>query len=385
MRTNKGISMKKILILTGRYLPGFKDGGPVRSLINLVDSFGDKYEIRIMCTDRDHGDNEPYPDINVYDYNQVGNAKVFYVPPQGYSASLIKRLSDDADILYCCGPYNDYAITAMLLNRIGKIHCPFVIASMGSFSPLAYSIKGKKKHIFIAVLKALGFFKNVIWSVTSKREEEELKAVMGNKARTIIAEDLPRKVITKHVHQKEDNSLKLIFLSRISRKKNLLGAARILKNVKNVNITFDIYGNLEDKDYYRECEEALKTLPSNIKWEYKGEAKASEVLNIWAGYDAFLFPTFGENYGHVIAEALSGGCIPIISDQTPWMDLEDNNCGYALPLSDENAFVQVVTKLAELNNDEFNKKIEAAYSYIKEHNEKSINNSGYLKIFELGS
>lgn len=376
--------MKRILILTGRYLPGFKDGGPVRSIVNLVDCFGDKFDIRIMCIDRDHGDTDSYPDILIYDWNDVRGAKVFYVPPQGFSLSLIKRLSDEADVVYCCGPYNDYAIKAMLLNRMGLIRCPFVVASMGSFSPEAYAIKGGKKRLFVAVMKLFGFFKKLTWSVTSEREEEELRTVIGKKAKTIIAEDLPRKGIITHTHVKEEKSLKVIFLSRISRKKNLLKAINALKTVsKELQVTFDIYGNMEDPEYYSECEAQLANLPGNVKWEYKGLADSEAVPGIWAEYDAFLFPTMGENYGHVIAEAMSGGCVPVISDQTPWMDLAENRCGYVIPLEDTEGFTKAVEELAFLKPDKMAEMAGNAQEYIRRHNEESIAHSGYLKIFEM--
>lgn len=32
---------RRILILNGRYLPGYKDGGPVRSIKNLTDRLGE--------------------------------------------------------------------------------------------------------------------------------------------------------------------------------------------------------------------------------------------------------------------------------------------------------------------------------------------------------
>ena len=35
-------------------------------------------------------------------------------------------------------------------------------------------------------------------------------------------------------------------------------------------------------------------------------------------YDAFVFPTRGENFGHVIAESLSASCPVVCTDQTPW-------------------------------------------------------------------
>lgn len=50
--------MRKILILAGRYLPGYKDGGPLRTLINLTDALGDEYEFYIACFDRDQGETQ---------------------------------------------------------------------------------------------------------------------------------------------------------------------------------------------------------------------------------------------------------------------------------------------------------------------------------------
>lgn len=376
--------MRRILILMGRYLPGFKDGGPVRSIVNLVDAYGDRYDIRIMTTDRDHGDDRPYPNISVYDWNDVRGAKVFYVPPKGFSLTLIESLARESDVVYCCGPYNDYAVKAMILNRLGKIKCPFVVAPMGSFSPEAYAIKGGKKRLFMCVMRALGIFKDIIWSVTSERENEELKAVLGSKITTVIAEDLPRQGMIEHAHEKKESALKVIFLSRISPKKNLKAAALALKEVSpSYNITFDIFGNMEDPNYYAECKAVLDELPSNVKWEYKGLADSEAVPQIWADYDAFLFPTRGENYGHVIAEAMSAGCIPVISDQTPWMDLDKNGCGYVLPLGDMPAFTNAIEELAAKSKDEMRKSVLAAQDYIGKHNTESINNSGYLKIFEL--
>jgi len=50
---------KDILIIMGRYLPGYKDGGPVRSIKNLTDFLGREYNFKILTCDRDHGDTEP--------------------------------------------------------------------------------------------------------------------------------------------------------------------------------------------------------------------------------------------------------------------------------------------------------------------------------------
>ena len=367
----------------GRYLPGFRDGGPVRSILNLTEWMGDEYDIRIMCLDRDHGDNERYPGISVNTYNEVGKAKVWYTP--AFTTEDIIKLSGEADIVYCCGPYSDYARIAMRLKKEGKISVPLYVASMGSFSPEAFRIKGFKKKLFIGYMKLAGMFDDITWSVTSEREESELKAVIGRGAKCVIATDLPRRGVTCHTGVKEQGSLRLAFISRISRKKNLIAVYDILKSLSDdIKVKLDIYGAAEDEAYLHECmsklDELKKTHPL-CKWEYKGEAKSDQVPEILAGYDALVFPTLGENYGHVIAESLASGCIPVISDTTPWLDLDEKGCGYVCPLNSIRSFGKAVSELAAMDEDTIGKKRANCYGYIGSVNERSVTDTGYRKIF----
>ena len=135
--------MKKVLILTGRYLPGYKDGGPVRTIKNLTDILGKEYDIRIMCHDRDHGDKISYPNIDVNTYNKVGNANVYYVKDGKFKFGVLLKEIRKVDVVYCCGPYDMYAIKVMILKRLRLFKQNLVVASMGSFSKGALSLKSK--------------------------------------------------------------------------------------------------------------------------------------------------------------------------------------------------------------------------------------------------
>lgn len=374
--------MNKILILTGRYLPGYKDGGPVRSILNLTEWLGEEYDLRIVCLDRDHGDTVSYANIKINDWNEVGNAKVFYTDK--YTKERIAELSKEVDLVYCCGPYNDYARAAMQLKKQGVIRVPLVVASMGSFSANAFAIKGIKKKAFVTVMKLLGYFDKVIWSVTSEVEEKELKAILGNNQKCIIASDLARKGNVKHKAVKADNELKIVFLSRISRKKNLVVVPAILEKVsKEVKLAIDIYGIAEDEEYLKECLENFEKLPNIIEWNYKGEIETDSVMEIFAQHDVFLFPTLGENFGHVIAESLGAGCVPVISDTTPWLDFEEHSCGYVRSLGDLNSFAVALDKLAMTNGEDFERIIQNCYDYIEAKKCKEAEESGYRKIFNV--
>lgn len=372
--------MKTIAILCGRYLPGYKDGGPVRTIVNLVECLGNDYHFIIITNDRDHGDSKPYKNIIYNKPNKVGQADVYYLNPGGFTLSAIERLTKKADLIYVCGPYDNYAVKTLLLKRIGRIPQPVVVASMGSFSEGAYNIKKYKKSIFINICNILGLFKKIVWSVTTKIEEADVCHVIGKNAKCFIAEDLPEKVPPLNKRNNSDN-LKIIFLSRICKMKNLLYAIEVLNNI-SANIEFDIYGIIEDVEYWNICQKELYRLKKNVTWKYRGVVAPEKVIEVFSKYDLFLFPTLGENYGHVIFEALAGGCLPIISDRTPWMDLEEKDCGYVIPLSKRERYEEVINMFFEFSVEEVNNKREKAYLYASQKYDKSVTNTGYRIIFD---
>ena len=76
---------RKIVIFSNSYLPGYKYGGPLRTISNLCDCLGEEYHFRIVANDRDYGEATPYPNIKYDEPNYVGNAEVWYLKPGGFT------------------------------------------------------------------------------------------------------------------------------------------------------------------------------------------------------------------------------------------------------------------------------------------------------------
>ena len=70
-----------VLALINWYLPGFKAGGPVKTLHNLVEAIGDEYEFKIVTSDRDLGDKSPYVGVIAGAWNSRDGVNVLYVCP----------------------------------------------------------------------------------------------------------------------------------------------------------------------------------------------------------------------------------------------------------------------------------------------------------------
>ena len=101
----------------------------------------------------------------------------------------------------------------------------------------------------------------------------------------------------------------------------------------------------------------------------------------FAQHDVFLFPTMGENYGHVIFEALSVGCIPVISDQTPWGEVQENHAGFIYSLDQLDDFSKAIDKLAQMSLADRAQMAQNAVQIAKDKVEKNRKETGYRKIF----
>lgn len=350
-----------ILAFIGNYLPGYKAGGILRITVNTVDNLCNEFEFKIVTRDRDLGDDKPYPDIKINQWQQVGNAQVYYLSPQSNTIKEIFNLiaSTPHQILYLNSFFDPFTIKALLNRKFHKASFkPVIVVPWGEFGWASLKQKYIKKFVFIQLAKLIGLYDNITWRASSEFEKSDIVKVMKIKSDAIqIVEDLPIKNIPNMSGgisfqlSSDDAGLRIVFLSRISREKNLDYALRILKKVK-VKVVFDIYGPAENTIYWKECQELISQLPANVMVSYLGRVDANEVINIFSRYDLFLFPTGGEAYGHVIAECLTAGTPVLISTETPWRNMQDDGLGWDIDLTREDSFIEVIEKFALLNHDE---------------------------------
>ncbi|MCR4588893.1 MAG: glycosyltransferase family 4 protein [Lachnospiraceae bacterium] len=346
---------KEILIIMGRYLPGYKDGGPVRSIKNLTDRLGNEYCFRILTTDRDHGDKEPYEGILYGQWNQVGKAQVRYVQPGKITKKVILECAQEVSVIYVCGCFNDYARKVLTLKKSGKLTQPVTVAAMGLFAPGAFSIHHTRKKMYMNVLIRNKLLDEISWSASNEKEVEQIQSIVGEEAKCFIAEDLPRVLPlgkTKE-RKKESGECRIAIVARISPEKNITYAIEVLQNLKG-NVVLDIYGSLGNRKYVEECKKRIKLLPQSVTCNLVGPCDSEKVIDVLLDYDVFLLPTLGENYGHAIYEAMAAGCVPVISDRTRWTNaIETNNAGAAISLEQPEEFTKVLQKYVTMDYQRF--------------------------------
>jgi glycosyltransferase involved in cell wall biosynthesis len=357
-----------VLALSAFYFPAQKAGGGPLILAGIVEGLGDEVRFRVMTRDRDIGEDAPYTGIEWGSWQPVGKAEVKYLAPRDFSLKALRRLvcRTEHDAMYFNSFFSPYfVVRLLLLRRLGLIpKKPVVLTPAGEFSPGALALKRSKKLAYIAVAKALGLYRDVLWHAASEHEERDIRRVFGPRVAVQVAPYLPAGHDTQEVprRKKVPGRLRAVFLSRISPKKNLDGALRMLRGVEG-DVSFSVYGPAEDEGYLAECRKIAGTLPKNVEVSFMGPVSHDEVAGVMAAHDLFLFPTHGESFGYVILESLLAGTPVLTSDQTPWRGLRKAGVGFDLPLDREEDFRRALLEFAKMDDEEHHRWSRRAWAY----------------------
>lgn len=380
-----------VLILIPYYFPGYRIGGPQKTVMNMIEEYGDNIQFYVLTKNHDLGDANEY-NVNIDTWEKVGKANVKYIKDCNYNIISIIKEYTNFEKVYACSLFATSTVDALLLNRFFSKRIELFVAPMGVFSYGAIGIKKFKKKIFFMLGKILGIFNNITWCFSSDIEVEDATRVLGRKyiKKYIITRDIPDKVnfneskkLIKEYNKNRD-CIKIVFVSRISPKKNLEYCIDVLNHSFEGFIYFDIYGVIEDRNYFDKCIKLSYHLPDNIHVTYKGAYHPLDIKDIFKVYDVFLFPTRGENFGHVIYESLSYGCIPIISDQTPWNEIEERQCGYVISLEDIDRYRNCIQKFLYMDIKRLRNMRCRAVDFAQQIYNNCIEMSDYERIFLIG-
>jgi len=382
---------EKILIFIGSYLPGYKIGGPLNSVLNITKNLKENYDFYIITSDRDMGDKVAYKNIDTNKWINIDGSNIMYFKPgMIYYWNIYKHLKRNTyDVIYFNSLFEfKFSIFVVFLNyfKLVKLN-KIIVAPRGELFEEALNFGKNKKHWFLKIINFLGIYKNVTWHSTADIETVTINNNISNpkvKLAKVLADTSCKifEIKEPDFNLQERNVLKIIFLSRISKEKNLIYALRILKEV-SCFVEFHIYGPKEDNIIWNECVDEIKLMPKNVIVKYKGNVEKKFVKSHFSKYDLFLFPTYLENYGHVINESLSVGTPVLLSDNTPWRSLEKKGLGWDFNLTNKESFIDTIQRCAQQSFNEkliFRNQIVKSYVTQVNHDEVLKENINLFKI-----
>lgn len=375
----------KVLIFIDWYAPGFNSGGPVRSMVNMIENLHQSIDFYLVTRNTDYLSDKPYPNIKANQWTKTNNAYVWYFSKQQLNFKNITKIlhQNKFDYLYINGIFSFYfsLMPLFLFSDKSKI----VLAPRGMFSQQATAVKSIKKRVFFSVMKNLGAYKKISYHATSETEINDIKQFQVLENRIFLAPNLTRSIKLKlKLKKKQSGKLKLIFLGRIAQEKNILFLLKILTTIEYSQIELDIYGGVYDKEYWKKCLRLIEQLPNKITVEYKNVLSSEKVLQTLTEYHFMVLPSLGENFGHSIAESLSVGTPVLVSTKTPWQNLAQHNAGFDIDLQNTEQWTQTIQYLSTLETQEYNQMQLACYQYAQQRlsKQQATTITKYLTMFE---
>lgn len=358
----------RLWIFIDWYLPAYKAGGPIQSISNLVSRLKGDFEISVVTSNLDLG--EPLElqnsDLNVWVEKE--DYRVIYLDSEHQNKKFYQKLflENSFDVVYFNSLFSvKFTLLPLWLLKDKPIRRVF--ATRGMLGKGALAIKPLKKTLFLKWFKLMNLHKKVIWHATAQSEVDEIKKHFGTDRNILLAPNLSAINSNDFIEkEKQINQLYIFFLSRIAIKKNLLGALEMLSEIKSIyNIRFSIIGPIDDKAYWQKCSKKIEFLPENIMVKYLGAIPNHELPKYLNEEQVLLLPTYGENFGHVIMESWQNACPVIISDQTPWRELEKDKLGYDISIENQSDFVKAIEDFSGMSQDEYNLWSKSSFDFAK--------------------
>jgi glycosyltransferase involved in cell wall biosynthesis len=293
-------------------------GGPAETVVSMVDYLNRNHNDVDLLSTSSFGSN-----IETVDISRIQN-KVTLLPRNDiflrqYIPSLRNWLNDhiyEFRLIHIHSFFNYMSHVAMTCARRHKV--PYVLRPAGMLG--AYDLKKKMllKKFWINFLDNKNLGSASAFHATSIIEKKELEEKFPL---TLVANiphgiHLPKLTFKNKINTKEIN---LLFLSRLNKKKNIPSILKAVSRASamGINIKLKIAGepNPGDREYRTYLQKMSQDLDVQNFVEFCGflSGKSKEEAFKWA--DVFILPSFDENFGVAVMEALSFSVPVIVSPQ----------------------------------------------------------------------
>lgn len=372
----------KVIVFVDWFYPAYKAGGPIKSVYNIIQTLKDKFEFLVVSSKYDIDQVEL--DVIENKLTSYQGIPIIYLSKKVNKVQKIKAIVKEfkPEFIYLNSMFSTYFTIIPLLLFGANQRYKTIVAPRGMLGEGALRFKQTKKRVFIEFLKLIGLPKKITWHASTENEAIEIQQQFGANLAIVIAQNIASVYERKlNSLEKKKGFVKFCFVSRISRKKNLDYFLRVLDQIEDKSsFIFDIYGPIEDQQYWEECLE-FANFEESIN--YKGILHPVTINETLCNYHFFVLPSLNENYGHVIAESLISGVPVLISDQTPWRNLEENNAGFSLPLNNNRLWVEKIKELIAMEKTAYDKYLVDCKRYCQEFVFSEAVIAENKKLFEL--
>ena len=332
MRVQRPSGMK-VLHVTPTYYPATYWGGPIFSTHALCNALAIRHdvELRVLTTDAAGPKRAQRLKADGFPMRFPAGYDVYFtrrILARDIAPGLLARLWPMvgwADVVHLTGTYSFPTIPTLAVCRLRDK--PVLWSPRGALQASHEWSEARRpslKRYWESVCRLVKPSRCVLHVTAEVEKATSLARLPGFEAAIIsngvdAPETLPEREWTPN------NVLRLMFISRLDKKKGLENLLRALPHIKRAT-TLDVYGTGETQ-YVRSLKSLAAELDIGNRVRFHGHVEGAAKLAAFTNADLFVLPTYSENFGMVVAEALAHGVPAVVSHGAPWPGLELHRCG----------------------------------------------------------
>ena len=374
----------RIVVSVDWFPPAFRAGGPIRSTFNLVSLLANTYDVWVISGAYDLGQDRPL-DIPLDTWQTVecgaGSIQVMHWTRSNWNSKAWTQILGELnpDWLHLNSVFSKHFTLIPLRAARKRDNLRIVLAPRGMLGSAALSLKPLKKRLFLSYARATGLFRNMRWHASTAMERDEVLGQFMN-ADCRVAQNIPGGSILEGSPRDTEN-WNVVSVGRIHRVKNLhFGLEALLNAPSSRPIKMTFIGPVEDEAYQKELV-AMARNQDRVVVEFVGGMAPTELAPFWHKAHYFLSSTTQENFGHSIVEAWAHGCPVLISDRTPWRNLETKGVGWDWPL-DQTAWLQGLSIALNVGHTEWKVQSEKSRTFFNTEVRNPAVEQHNLKLFQ---
>ncbi|WP_367302563.1 glycosyltransferase [Allorhodopirellula heiligendammensis] len=203
-----------------------------------------------------------------------------------------------------------------------------VVSPRGMVSEWALEHGSRKKRIAWSLYQKRHLESATAFHATSELEADELRR-LGMRQPIAVIPNGVQPPASKPNRDRRDGKNRMLFLSRIHPKKGLLNLISAWQQVNPQDWELLLVGP-DEAGYRGEVERQITALGLSSEISFHPEVNELEKWQQYANADIFILPSFSENFGIVVAEALVSGLPVITTTGTPWSTLAHDEVGWCV-------------------------------------------------------
>ena len=310
-------------------------GGPSKAVLEMVKELIDQgVDAEIVTTNDSGSELLSVPLDKKINYNSVStwffprySSPINSIREFAFSATLTKWLHESVsnyDLIHVHAIFSYPSTMAMTIARYQGV--PYISRPLGQLCHWALAQSKTKKQLYLNLIERGNLNHAKVLHFTAELERQEVQSLNLRAPNVVIPLGLNLPELSETIASPEQPYI-LLFLSRLHLKKGIENLLEAWEHLKPENWQLVIAGSGDD-EYVKTIRSKIETLASKRSIKLVGAIEGEAKWNLYHRANLFVLPTFSENFGIVIAEALGCGVPVITTKGAPWSDLVTYDCGW---------------------------------------------------------